>query len=55
VLCRVYHSKFTHFIGLCDPVYEKVAVDIWGHDDAGVLQESPHFVGESQVGEVYAS
>jgi hypothetical protein len=53
-LCRVYHSEFTHFIGVCDPLYEIITILIWRHDDIGVLQESPQFVGGSQLREVYA-
>jgi hypothetical protein len=54
-LCIVYHSKLIHFIDVCvcDPVYETVAIHIWGHDDIGVMQESPHFVSDSQVEVLY--
>jgi hypothetical protein len=40
-LCRAYHSKLTHFIGVCYPVYETVAIHIWGLDDIGIMQELP--------------
>ena len=53
-LCRVCHSKFTHFIGVCDPVYQTVTIHIWGHDDIGVSMGSSQFVGDSQLREVYA-
>lgn len=53
-LCRVYHSKFTYFIGVCDPVYETVTIHVWGRDDVRVLQQSPQFVGDSQLREVCA-
>ena len=51
---RVYHSKLTHFIGICDPVYDTVIIHIWGHNDLGVMQESPHLVRDSQIGEACA-
>ena len=35
-------------------MYETVTIHIWGHDDIGVLQESPQFVGDSQLREVYS-
>jgi len=51
---KFYHSALTHLIGVCDPVYETVIIHVWGYDDIGVLQESPHFVGVSKLVEAYA-
>jgi hypothetical protein len=52
-LWRVHHSEL-HCIGVCDPMYETVTIRIWGHDDMGVMQESPHIEGDGQLGEACA-